>query len=128
MELAKNLTLVAHFIGLAMILGPFFVNMRAHSNFGFGWVLTGALLQLVSGTYLTVLAEMGLANDPEESVNHIKIGIKLILGLVIVVVAVIARARLKKIPVGYSRSKILPLLHISGALALTNVALAVLWH
>jgi hypothetical protein len=128
MELAKNLTLVAHFIGLAMILGPFFVNMRAHSNFGFGWVLTGALLQLVSGAYLTVSAEIGLANDPEESVNHIKIGVKLILALVIVVVAVIARSRVRKIPPVYSRRKVLPLLHISGALALTNVALAVLWH
>lgn len=128
MELAKNLGLLVHFIGLAMILGPFFVNMRAHSNFGFGWVLAGALLQLVSGTYLTVLAEMGAADDPDESVNHMKIGIKLILALVIVVVAFIARSRIKRIPPVYSRRKVLPLLHISGALALTNVALAVLWH
>ena len=49
MELARDITLILHFIGLALIIGPFFAQMRAHSGYFFGWVLTGATLQLVTG-------------------------------------------------------------------------------
>jgi len=127
MELARNLGLIVHFLGLAMILGPFFVQMRSHSGYSFGWVATGALLQLLSGSFLTVVAEMRLAEDPDESVNHMKIGVKLLLALVILVVALVGRSRMKKIPTGSSPRKLLPLLHIAGFLALTDLALAVLW-
>jgi 8-oxo-dGTP pyrophosphatase MutT (NUDIX family) len=41
MELARDLTLIVHFIGLAMILGPFLIQMRAHTGYSFSWVLAG---------------------------------------------------------------------------------------
>ncbi|MDP4689057.1 MAG: hypothetical protein NWS14_04980, partial [Pontimonas sp.] len=73
MELVRDITLILHFIGLAMIIGPFLVQMRAHSGYYFGWVMTGSLVQLVTGLLLTGLAEMGLADDPDMAVNHTKI-------------------------------------------------------
>jgi hypothetical protein len=36
MELARDITLILHFIGLALIIGPFFAQMRAHSGYFFG--------------------------------------------------------------------------------------------
>ena len=77
MELARSLTLIAHFLGLAMILGPFFIQMRARTNYAFGWVLTGATVQLLTGIALTGVAEMRLADD-EMSLNYLKIGVKLV--------------------------------------------------
>ena len=126
MELARNLTLIVHFLGLAMILGPFFIQMRARTNYAFGWVLTGATVQLLTGIALTGVAEMRLADD-EMSLNYVKIGVKLVAASAIFVVALIARVRQRRVsPTGNQRA-LRPLLHVSGALALANVAIAVLW-
>ena len=126
MELARDITLVVHFLGLAMILGPFFVQMRADTNYAFGWVLTGATVQLVTGIALTGLAEMRLA-DEDMSLNYPKIFVKLGLSVVIFIVALLARRRQRKVsPTGNQRA-LLPLLHTAGALALANVVMAVLW-
>lgn len=32
MDLVRDFTLIVHFIGLALIIGPFIVQMRAHSG------------------------------------------------------------------------------------------------
>lgn len=128
MELARDLTLIIHIIGLTMIIGPFLIQMRAHTGFAFSWVLAGGIVQLVTGLLLTGLAEMRLADEPDMSLDHTKIAVKLVLSLVIFVVALIAFRRQKKMVAGgESQRKLLPLLHVSGALALSNVAIAVLW-
>ncbi len=126
MELARDITLIVHFLGLAMILGPFFVQMRAHTNYAFGWVLTGATVQLVTGIALTGLAEMRLA-DEDMSLNYPKIFVKLGISVVIFIIALLARRRQRKVsPTGNQRA-LLPFLHTAGALALANVVMAVLW-
>lgn len=127
MELVRDITLILHFIGLALIIGPFIVQMRAHSGYAFGWVLTGATVQLVTGLLLTGLAEMRLADDADMSVNHAKIAVKTILALVIFVVALIAYRKQKKLAGGEGERKLLPLLHTAGALAIANTAVAVVW-
>ena len=127
MDLVRDITLIAHFIGLALIIGPFIVQMRAHSGYFFGWVLTGASVQLVTGLLLTGLAEMRLADDPDMSVNHAKIAVKTVLALIIFVVAVLAYRKQKKLASGDNERKLLPLLHTAGALAIANTVVAVVW-
>ena len=127
MDLVRDITLIAHFIGLALIIGPFIVQMRAHSGYFFGWVLTGARVQLVTGLLLTGLAEMRLADDPDMSVNHAKIAVKTVLALISVVVAVVAYRKQKKLASGDNERKLLPLLHTAGALAIANTVVAVVW-
>ena len=127
MDLVRDITLIVHFIGLALIIGPFIVQMRAHSGYFFGWVLTGASVQLVTGLLLTGLAEMRLADDPDMSVNHAKIAVKTVLALIIFVVAVVAYRKQKKLASGDNERKLLPLLHTAGALAIANTVVAVVW-
>lgn len=126
MELARDITLILHFLGSAMIIGPFLVNMRKRSDFGFGWVLTGGIVQLVTGLLLTGLAEMRLADDPDTSLDHAKIAVKLGVALVIFVVALIGYLKQKKSAPDAQRP-LLPLLHTAGALAIANVIIAVVW-
>ena len=127
MELVRDITLITHFIGLALIIGPFIVQMRAHSGYYFGWVMTGSIVQLVTGLLLTGLAEMRLADDPDLSVNHTKIAVKSMIATVIVIAAVHAHRKQKKLGAGDNERKLLPYLHSAGALAIVNVILAVVW-
>jgi hypothetical protein len=127
MELVRDITLILHFIGLALIIGPFIVQMRAHSGYYFGWVMTGSIVQLVTGLLLTGLAEMRLADDPDLSVNHTKIAVKSVIATVIVIAAVHAYRKRKKLGAGDNERKLLPYLHSAGALAIVNVILAVVW-
>jgi len=127
MELVRDITLIAHFIGLALIIGPFIVQMRAHSGYYFGWVMTGSIVQLVTGLLLTGLAEMRLADDPDLSVNHTKIAVKSVIATVIVIAAVHSYRKQKKLGAGDNERKLLPYLHSAGALAIVNVILAVVW-
>lgn len=126
MELIRDITLILHFLGLAMIIGPFFIQMRARTGYAFSWVLAGGIVQLVTGLALTWLAEMRLADSPDLSLDHTKIAVKLILSLAIFVVALIAFRRQKKL-VGESQRALLPLLHTAGALAVATVIVAVIW-
>jgi hypothetical protein len=127
MELVRDITLITHFIGLALIIGPFIVQVRAHSGYYFGWVMTGSIVQLVTGLLLTGLAEMRLADDPDLSVNHTKIAVKSMIATVIVIAAVHAYRKQKKLGAGDNERKLLPYLHSAGALAIVNVILAVVW-
>jgi disulfide bond formation protein DsbB len=127
MELVRDITLILHFIGLAMIIGPFLVQMRAHSGYYFGWVMIGSLVQLVTGLLLTGLAEMGFADNPDAAVNHTKIAVKSVIATVIVIAAISAYRKQKKLAGGDNERKLLPYLHTAGALAIVNVILAVVW-
>lgn len=126
MELVRDLTLITHFLGQVMIIGPFLLQMRAHSGFRFGWVLAGGITQLVTGLLLTGLAEMRLAGEPDMSLDHTKIAVKLGLSLIIFVVSLIGFLKQRKTAPDAQRS-LLPLLHTAGALAIANVFIAVLW-
>jgi hypothetical protein len=90
-------------------------------------VMTGSIVQLVTGLLLTGLAEMRLADDPDLSVNHTKIAVKSMIATVIVIAAVHAYRKQKKLGAGDNERKLLPYLHSAGALAIVNVILAVVW-
>lgn len=80
MEIVRDIALVLHFIGLASLLGGFLVQMKSPTKKVEAAMVHGALTQLVTGLVLVGVAEAG-----DGDVNHVKVGIKLLLALVITV-------------------------------------------
>jgi hypothetical protein len=127
MDILRDILLISHFFGLALIIGPFVGRLRADGGYMFGVVFAGALIQFVSGLALTGLAEMRLADVDNMSVDHTKIAVKTVIGLVIVVVAFLGYRAQRKMDASAPQRKLLPLLHSAGALAIINIAVAVIW-
>jgi len=127
MDIARDLLLISHFFGLALIIGPFVGRLRADGGYMFGVVLSGAIIQFVSGLALTGLAEMRLADNDTMSVDHTKIAVKTVVSLVILVVAFLGYRAERKMDASAPQRKLLPLLHTAGALAIINIAVAVIW-
>lgn len=113
MDFARDLLLVLHIIGLASIIGGFLVQTRTSQKRILPAMLHGALTALATGILLVGVAEMR-----DVDVNHIKIGVKLVIALVI---AAIAWRRRKAESVGTGEWGAV------GGLAVVNVVLAVFW-
>lgn len=126
MELARNLTLIAHFIGLAMVIGPFLLHLRSKGGYPFNWVLSGTIVQVVTGVLLVGLAEMRLADSPDMALDHIKVGVKLGVALIALSAALVGFLRQRK-GVGGNERKLMPFFHTAGGLATVDVFVAVLW-
>ncbi|MFD6882384.1 hypothetical protein HF877_02545 [Rhodococcus sp. BL-253-APC-6A1W] len=116
MDIAIKIFLILHFIGLAGIIGSWLTVLK-QPRVVVG-MLHGAILQVVTGIALVGLRE---AQDVVE-VNHMKIGIKLLIALVILVVAIIGLKKEKKNP-----GSTAVLAHTAGILAIVNVIIAVSW-
>ncbi len=113
MELAYNLVLIVHFIGLASVVGGFLVQMKSPEKGVNPAMWHGALTQLVTGVILVGLAEM-----QDWEVDHAKIGVKLALTAVITVLAFIGRK--KPLPQTAFWG-------IIGGVSIVNIIIAVLW-
>ena len=137
MDFLHSLLLATHLIGASLLVGTFFVQMRAKAGHNFTIMLIGASLQLVSGVALYGLA---MAGDGEP--NHMKLGIKGVIALVVFVAALIGFLRQKAIRKEQSslktggaqfvadvaiERKLLPFFHAAGGLALLNLLIAVFW-
>lgn len=116
MEILHSIVLVAHFLGMAAIVGSFFVQMRRKSDFVLGPLLIGAIVQLVTG-----LALVGLATSGDEPLNYAKIGVKLGIAVVVLVAAIAA------VLVKNKGGRVQPWFHTAGGLAVVNVLVAVFW-
>jgi hypothetical protein len=127
MEILRDTLLISHFFGLALIIGPFIGRLRADGGYMFGVVFSGATIQLVSGLGLTWLAEVRLADVDDMSVDHTKIAVKLVIGLIIFVVALVGYRKQRAMDATSSQRTLLPLLHTAGALAIVDIVVAVLW-
>lgn len=115
MDIAIKLVLILHFIGLAGIIGGWVATVKAPQvNKA---ILHGSIIQVVTGIVLVGLREM----QDEVEINHMKIGIKLLIALVIMVVAIVGTKKEAKVP-GSSGALAVP----AGILAIVNVAIAVL--
>lgn len=119
MDILHSFLVVGHMIGLAVIVGPFLVQMRKNGDFAVLAVFGGAITQLVTGLALVGLAEMGDAD-----LNYAKIGTKLVIAVVIFVAALMGWLRTRE---GANDRSIKPFFHAAGGLALVNVVLAVFW-
>jgi hypothetical protein len=127
MTVVHDLILITHFIGVALIVGPFFLQMRSRENFAFPLVFTGTIIQLTTGGLLVGLLEMAAAADPDEVVNHAKVGVKLTLALIAFIAALIGYRRQKKAGGTEVERKLMPFFHTAGGLAVINIFIAVLW-
>lgn len=115
MELLKNVLVVLHLLGWAIVLGGTLVNLRT-PKIATG-VLHGALTALVTGILIVGVSEM---SDDLRDPNMVKIGVKLVIALVVTGLVVLGQRRPEKVTTGFLGA-------IAGLTAL-NVAIAVLWR
>ncbi|AEI11433.1 hypothetical protein [Cellulomonas gilvus] len=115
MELLKNILVVLHLIGWAIVLGGTLTHLRT-PKIAVG-VLHGALTALVTGILIVGVAEM---SDDLRDPDMAKIAVKLTVALVVTALVVVGQRRPEKVTTGY-------LAGIAGLTA-ANVAVAVLWH
>jgi hypothetical protein len=115
-EVIHPILLAAHLLGMAAIVGTFFVQMRARSGFATGVVLAGAITQLVTGVAL-----VGFHQSVGQDVDNVKIAVKLGIAVAVLVAAILAHVAARR---GRNAR---PAFHTAGGLALVNVLVAVLW-
>jgi hypothetical protein len=114
MQLAHQILVLFHLIGLAALLGGFLVQIRSKQPEINASMLNGSFTLLITGLALVALEDIG--PDP---VNHVKIIIKLLITALIVVL-VAKNRKFATIPRG--------LWGLIGGLTIANAALAVLWQ
>ncbi|GAA1413823.1 hypothetical protein AUR04nite_25530 [Glutamicibacter uratoxydans] len=115
MNILFSILIFVHILGAAAIFGGWLANFKTPTVTNWQWI--GALVQLITG-----LAMVGLAEANGGDVNHIKIGVKAVIAIIVVVAAFIGR---KKVKAGEEVSK--GLAHAVGGMTFINIAVAVLW-
>ncbi|MEE6280704.1 hypothetical protein [Georgenia sunbinii] len=113
MTILYNVLLVLHLVGWAIVLGGTVTNIRK-PRIAPG-VLHGALTALVTGILMVGVAEAALDTD----INHMKIGIKLVIAAIVTVLVILAGRR-KDGPTSGAVGAI-------AGLTVVNIAIAVLW-
>ncbi|KUL38730.1 hypothetical protein [Streptomyces regalis] len=116
MDVLIHLFVGLHIIGIAALLGGFFTQMKAMGQGTARFVpamLHGALTMLVTGVIL-----VGLNQADDQSVNNIKIGVKLALLIVILGLVYVKRD---------DETVDKRLFGVVGLLTTANIFIAVLW-
>lgn len=113
MDILRQVLLFVHILGFAALLGGLFVQMRSADKAVNGAMRDGAGTAFLAGLALTGVLEAG-----DGDVNHAKIGVKLVIGLVILAL-VMANLRKPRIPEG--------LFYGIFALTLVNIGVALFW-
>ena len=116
MDVLIHLFVGLHIIGIASLLGGFLTQMKAMGEGTARFtpaMLHGAFTMLVTGVIL-----VGLNQADDQSVNNIKIGVKLALLIVILGLVYVKRDE---------ETAEKPLFALVGALTTANVFIAVLW-
>ncbi|GAB2778242.1 hypothetical protein GCM10027073_08520 [Streptomyces chlorus] len=116
MDVLTHFFVGLHIIGIASLLGGFLTQMKAMGQGAARFVpamLHGAVTMLVTGIVL-----VGLNEADDQSVNHLKIGIKLALLIVILGLVYVKRDE-EKVDKG--------LFGLVGLLTTANIFIAVLW-
>ncbi|MFC6089548.1 hypothetical protein [Saccharothrix lopnurensis] len=114
MEFVRLLLVFLHLLGMGMLIAMFFVQRRAGADapLNKGW-LHGSALQLLTGVAL-----VGLAPLTDQDYDHVKIGIK---GVVVVLIAALVAVNVTK---PRPATWLTPTL---AGLVVLNVGIAVFW-
>lgn len=91
MEFVYNLLLFLHFVGLALLLGAFLVQVRDPQKTVTRWMWDGALTQLVTGVLMVGIVSMGALEG--QTPNNPMVGVKLVIAAVIAVIAFIGKKK-----------------------------------
>ncbi|WP_040282977.1 hypothetical protein [Tessaracoccus massiliensis] len=113
MDILHNIFLLLHFVGFAALFGGAFVQLKGPKRVVNPAMWHGALTMLITGILLVGSLEMG-----DGTVNHVKVGIKLLL-LIVIFVLVLMNRKKDKVDDG-------PFWGIF-ALTLLNAGIAVFW-
>jgi hypothetical protein len=89
MELARDVLVFIHLLGMAALFGGAFVQIKGPERAVNNAMLHGVLTQLVSGLLLVGVLETG----EFEPVNHPKIAVKFGLALVITILVIVNRKK-----------------------------------
>lgn len=113
MDLLRQILLVIHILGFAALFGGLVVQLGAPER-----VVNAAMRDGVGTAFLAGIALVGVLEAGDGDVNHAKIAVKGLIGLVLLVL-VMANTRKERIPQGL----------FAGLLVLTvvNIAVAVFW-
>ena len=101
MEILREILVALHLIGMAIIVGGYFSLIRSPKVAP--GMLHGSYLQLITGILLLGLAEMG-----DGEVNHMKMGIKLVIAILVTVFAFIGNKKQKAFAAGSSTAGVAP--------------------
>jgi hypothetical protein len=118
MEILRVIVLVAHFVGLAAIIGGYILQLRTSGPLRLDSMLTGAIVQLATGVLL-VFSRIRLDLDVDNAKLAVKLGVAVVV-LLCVIGAMIAQRRDR-------RTATRALFHAAGVLAIANVVVAVAW-
>ncbi|MGV8883589.1 MAG: hypothetical protein ACOH19_15695 [Rhodoglobus sp.] len=117
MDILHSAFLALHLLGLAGIIGSFFVQMKRKSDFVLWPTLVGAIVQLVSG-----LALVGIAEAGDHDLNYAKIAVKAVIAVIVLGAAISAVIMQRK------GGKVQPFFHAAGGFAVINLLVAVFWN
>lgn len=119
MDTVYSIIVVVHLLGMAALVGAWFVQMTARTPAALTVMVWGARTQLISGLVLVGLGEAVLDQDYDQ----IKIGVKFLIGGLVVALTEYAAAR-------SGRGELVParMVQAAGGLAVLNVLVAALWH
>ncbi|WP_216210881.1 hypothetical protein [Amycolatopsis aidingensis] len=115
MEIVYDLLVVLHLLGMAGILSGLMTYAYAQTPKAFTIIAHSAATQLVTGVAMVGIASADLVGA---EVNHIKIGVKLLIALIVLVLGYTAVRKQAA-----SRN----LLTAITLLTIANVAIAVIW-
>lgn len=120
LEIARLALLVAHFVGLAALIGPFLMQFRRRKALRLRVMLIGAIVQVATGNALIAANRLqGLEVDEAKMVVKLSTAV-VALGVLIAAVMVQRRR-------GTDAASVLPLFRTAGGLALADVFVAVVW-
>src|SRR4051794_2939144 len=86
MDFLRHLLLVLHILGLAVIIGPFLFQVSRKAGFETRLMLTGVIVQLVTG-----LALVGVRQADDLEVDNAKMAVKLVVALLALGAILMAR-------------------------------------
>ena len=113
MDLVRQILLFVHILGFAALLGGMFVQCGGPAR-----RVNGAMRDGSGTAFLAGLGLVGVLEAGDTDVNHVKIAVKLLIGLTVLVL-VMANVRKERIADG--------LFFGIFALAVINVGVAVFW-
>nr|WP_221419175.1 hypothetical protein [Micrococcus cohnii] len=112
-----------HIVSAAAIVGGWFVRFKQPTVTTSQWI--GAIGMLLTGLALATLVSIPSVRESmgwEGSANHMKLGVKLVIGAVVFVAALIGHRKASRdvpVPTG--------LAHAVGGMGLVNILVATLW-
>jgi hypothetical protein len=113
MDLLEHAVLFLHFIGWGSLLGGLVVQLREPVK-----RVNAAMRDGIGLAFLAGLLLVGVLEGGDEDVNHAKIGVKFVIGLVILVLTM-ANMRKERVPNGLFWGLV--------ALTLGNIGVAIFW-